>query len=241
MDAVLTTATERRRTSRIAARLTAAGIGAFVVAVYLLSTPVSSALLMERLQIFPPIRSQELTAVAADPHTAIVILSAGRRSYAPEFGGETLDALSLERARYGALLAKRTGLPVLVSGGLGTPGHPALADLMASALESDYGVHVKWRETRSRNTAENAIYASQMLRRDHIDRVLLVTHAWHMRRAKRAFEREGLVVMAAPTGFIDTGDTPALDDFLPSAPALSATAYALHEIVGYLWYEVRDD
>jgi hypothetical protein len=34
-----------------------------------------------------------------------------------EYGGDTLGRLTLERVRYGARVAKKTGLPVLVAGG----------------------------------------------------------------------------------------------------------------------------
>jgi len=136
-----------------------------------------------------------------DPPGAIVILSAGRRVYAPEFGTETLDELSLERVRYGALLARATRLPVLVSGGLGGEGRPSLAQLMADALRSDYGIAARWLESRSVNTAENAILSSEILRSAGIKRVILVTHAWHMKRANAAFIANGISVLPGPTAF----------------------------------------
>ena len=48
---------------------------------------------------------------------AIVVLGAGKRTHAPEFGGETVNRLALERLRYAATLARETRLPMLVSGG----------------------------------------------------------------------------------------------------------------------------
>ena len=48
---------------------------------------------------------------------AVVILGGGVRRNAPEYGGDTLATLTLERVRYGARVARLTGLPVLVSGG----------------------------------------------------------------------------------------------------------------------------
>ena len=50
-----------------------------------------------------------------------MILGGGLRRSAPEYGGDTLGRLTLERLRYGAMLAKRTGLPVMVSGGTTLP------------------------------------------------------------------------------------------------------------------------
>ena len=54
---------------------------------------------------------------AADAE-AIVILGGGTRRNAPEYGGDTLGRLTLERVRYGAQVAKLTALPVLVTGGV---------------------------------------------------------------------------------------------------------------------------
>jgi uncharacterized SAM-binding protein YcdF (DUF218 family) len=203
---------------------------------YLCSIPVVAAALIGALQIYPPLALAEVAALRSQ---AIVVLAAGRRSTAPEFGGATVDALTLERIRYGARLQHELGLPLYVAGGDPTDDGISLAELMRAALETDFGVTVAGIETRSNNTAENAEYLAPLLRERGIQRILLVTHSWHLRRAKRAFEREGLTVLPAPTGFIDTSETPGLEDFLPSAPALAATTYALHEILGYLWYELR--
>ena len=87
--------------------------------VIVLSLPLGSDILIGRLQIFPALTAADLKKIGQTPPLAIVILSAGRRTYAPEFGGETVDALALERLRYGADVARQTQLPVLVSGGLG--------------------------------------------------------------------------------------------------------------------------
>src|SRR5688572_22301733 len=115
--------------------------------------PLVSKALIDRLQVFPPAAESELRDAMAGPASAIVILAAGRRTYAPEFDGETVDGLSLERLRYGALLARQTRLPVLVSGGMGdgTTRLP-LAKLMADALLRDYGISARWLESQSTNT-----------------------------------------------------------------------------------------
>lgn len=206
------------------------------VLLYLCSIPVVAAALIGALQIYPPLAAAEVAAFRGE---AIVVLAAGRRSTAPEYGGATVDALTLERIRYGARLQRELSLPLYVAGGDPTDEGTSLAALMRTALAEDFGATVTGMETRSDTTAENAEYIAPVLRERGIQRILLVTHSWHMRRAKRAFERDGLSVLPAPTGFIDTGDAPGLEDFLPNAPALAATTYALHEIVGYLWYELR--
>ncbi len=212
----------------------------FVAGTLTLSAPAVAGALTDYLQTAEALTPQEIAAVASAPRTAIVIVAAGRRQYAPEFGGETVDGLGLERLRYGATLARSTGLPVLVSGGLASAREASLADLMTDVLSRDYGVAVKWREDRSTNTAENAIYSAQILKRAGISRVLLVTHAWHMKRAEAAFSANGLTVIPAPTAYyrLRSGDS-WWRDVAPNMRALVISSYALHETLGTLWYAFR--
>ncbi len=217
-----------------------AGFGVLCAAavVAILSVPVVSYALIEPLQIFPAITPSGLAAAAAGPPSAIVILSAGRRDYAPEFGEETVDQLSLERVRYAAFVARRTGLPVLVSGGA-TGGKVPLARLLADTLSKDYGIKARWLEDRSRDTAENAIDSAALLKRDGITHIILVTHSWHMRRARAAFAANGMDVTPAPTGFYRPPLNNIFSVLIPAMSALRMSGYAIHEIVGNVWYAAR--
>jgi uncharacterized SAM-binding protein YcdF (DUF218 family) len=221
-------------------RLLVLGVLVLSAMVAVLALPVTTQFLMDRLEVFPPITPASLAAAMVDPPGAIVILSAGLRVYAPEFGTETLDELSLERVRYGALLARTTRLPILVSGGLGGEGRLPLATVMAVALLSDYGIQARWLESRSANTAENAIYSSEILRSAGVKRVILVTHAWHMKRASAAFIANGMSVLPGPTAFYGpAGDEDTLLRFFPRVQTLRMSALALHEIIGRQWYRLK--
>jgi len=212
-----------------------AGAGCLV-----LSLPVVSAALIDSLQVFPALRPAEIRALNSGPPAAIVILSAGRRIYAPEFGGETADEITLERVRYGAKLARETHLPVLVSGGAPQAETVPLAKLMADLLRTDYGIDAKWQESRSVNTAENAIFSAEILKRAGIGRAVLVTHAWHMKRAYAAFVANGMSVVAAPTAFYGRPARRTLSYYIaPNMRAFRDAGYALHEIVGGYWYAIR--
>ena len=206
----------------------------------ILSIPAVSDGLIDSLQVFPALSPGEIRDVSSGPPTAIVILSAGRRTYAPEFGGQTADEITLERVRYGAKLARDTHLPVLVSGGAPQAEDVSLAKIMADVLRTDYGIDAKWQESQSVNTAENAIYSADILKRAGIRRAVLVTHAWHMKRAYAAFAANGMAVVAAPTAFYGRPDDPSLPyDFEPNMRAFRDSGYALHEIIGEYWYAIR--
>ena len=64
--------------------------------------------------------------------------------------------LTLDRTRAGAALARRAGLPILVSGGAISDAKTTLAAMMAKSLHDDFGLTTKWEEARSRDTWENA-------------------------------------------------------------------------------------
>src|ERR1700676_1602066 len=77
-----------------------------VLLLFALSIPAVSSLLMRGLESGPPFD----IARAADAQ-AIVIIGGGARRNAAEYGGDALGELSLERVRYGAVIARLTHLP----------------------------------------------------------------------------------------------------------------------------------
>ena len=127
-------------------------------------------------------------------------LGAGRQTNDPAWGDDAPSLLAAERLRYAARLAKTSALPVLISGGLHYGRPPSEAALMANAL-LDFGVPTRWQEGLSRTTWENATLSAPQLREAGVRRVVLVTQAWHMQRARWSFERQGFEVIPAPVGF----------------------------------------
>ena len=201
---------------------------------YLASTSLVSSPLTRSLQTVPPL-DLSLPALEAE---AIVILGSGVYADAPEYGGDSLGGSALARLWYGRWLYRRLGVPILVTGGSPQGTARSEAELMREVFEEDFGIAVAWTESRSNNTGENAVYSYEILNAEGIDRILLVTHAVHMPRAKRAFEKAGFTVIPAPTVFA-TSRPLSVRDFLPRSGALSGTSSALREWLGRLWYEVR--
>ena len=197
-------------------------------------SPVTQAL-ERRLQGHPPLVEVRLANAKAG---AIVVLGGGRYPEAPEYGGvDTVGYETLHRVRYGAYLHRQTGLPLMVSGGtvFDQDAVPE-AELMATTLREEFNVPVRWLESTSRTTAENASLSAERLQREGVSRVLLVTHATHMRRSVEAFERAGMTVTPAPT--IIAGPAPPSYEwhsFLPSGSALARSRAALHEYLGLIW------
>lgn len=167
---------------------------------------------------------------------AIVILGGGRQSADPAWGSEQPSPMALERIRYGARLARASGLPVLVSGGLHFGRGPSEAQLMAEVLQRDFAVAVRWREQSSRTTWENAQQSRRILRAEGIQRVILVTQAWHMPRARWSFEQQGIQVIAAPVGFLGVDNERPFGGWLPESRAFEQSALLLNELAGALVY-----
>lgn len=203
-----------------------------------LFTNAGARMLIAPLERFAP----PLDLARIDGAGAIVVLAAGRLEHAPEYGGHDIpDLTALARLRYAAHLHHKTGLPLLVTGGQGTPDgrHEPKARSMERALREDFRAPVAWVEDASTTTAENAAFSARILKTSGVQRVLLVTDALHMARARRVFERSGLHVIPAPTMFYGAGPLMPLD-FMPSASALQKSYYASYELAGLAWYRLRE-
>ncbi len=217
--------------------------GTGLAALFLLSSTAGARFFVAPLEAM----TAPLAAPEAAGAEAIVVLASGRLRHAPEYGGLDIpDYVALGRVRYAAHLQRRTGLPILVSGGNGASGiDPAPDDrayskahAMAAALREDFGVPVKWIEPRSRDTGENAAYSAAMLRADGIKRILLVTDAMHMPRSCAAFERAGMDVVAAPTMFFGR-QSQGIGAWVPSPEGVRRARYAMYELLGLAWYRLR--
>jgi uncharacterized SAM-binding protein YcdF (DUF218 family) len=207
-----------RRRPRLGIVLVWAGLLVLVA----VSLPVVSRALLASLETGEP-----LDPAQAKQADAIVIIAGGVRRDAREYGGDTVNSLSLDRVRYGAWLARRTGLPVLVSGGT-VAGGAKEAEVMRDVLENELGVKVRWTEDRSRNTHENARYSAALLRESGVKRVVLVTHGMDMRRAGDEFRAAGLEVLSAPTG-LPGAPGEAWREWVPGIGAFVGSYYALYE------------
>lgn len=90
----------------------------------------------------------------------------------------------------------------------------------------------------ARNTEEEA----RMIAEKGLKRVLLVTSAWHMPRARMLFEHAGLEVIPAPTDFEMSAACERdieIGEFFPSCEALSRNSWAIKEWVARFCYWLK--
>lgn len=205
-----------------------------LLGLWLGSTELGAQWLQQRL--LPPepaLTPQRLASLPPRP-TAIVVLGAGGRTRAPEFGEPQLKELGLERLRYGIRLARQCACPLLFTGGELrhlSQGRITEAALAQQAARRDFGFALDWLEDRAQDTRENARYSAPLLTRAGVQRVLLVTHELHMPRAMRAFRQAlppQVELVAAPVGV----SLPEWEwrDALPSQAGVAKARY-----LGYEW------
>lgn len=200
-----------------------------------LALPYVAAQLLRSLEAHQPL--SDLTAL--NGIGAIVVLSGDFVDHAPEMGGSTVGPLTLQRLHYAARLQCESGAPLLVTGGVIGRNRRPLADYMAQVLDQDFNRPVQWLERSSSSTRENARHSRAILRPLGIDRICLVTHGFHMVRARSAFVQQGFDVVAAPTLCL-AKPAPLLRDFIPGHTALSRSLMALREWCARAWYAAFD-
>jgi uncharacterized SAM-binding protein YcdF (DUF218 family) len=225
------------------------GLGWFFVLLALASLWLSGCaavgewLMRELLQPPPaldaPNRAALRQEVARTNAVAIVALGGGSESHAPEYGMPSLTARSLERLRYAVWLSRETGAPAGFSGGVGHGQGDGLAEasIAARIAVREFGRPLRWAESESRDTRENAAYTVTALKTERVRRIVLVTHAWHMPRAQRAFEdaarraNADIAILAAPIAWAPRIESPALR-WLPSIEGHALVRQTLREAIG---------
>lgn len=219
-------------------RLAAACLGCGVLGLWVMSLPVVTEYAARAIETEAPLPQSQWAALHQRAE-AIVVLGAGRERGDPAWGGsDQPTGVALARMRYAARLAKASGLPILTSGGLHYGSPPSEAFIMAQSLAQDFGQPVRWQEERSRTTWENALLSAQMLKAEGIERVVIVTQAWHMQRARWSFERAGLQVVPAPVGFFGVDNGAPLGGWMPESRAVWRNGQLLNEAVGLLGYRL---
>jgi uncharacterized SAM-binding protein YcdF (DUF218 family) len=204
-----------------------------LIALILLGMPVVSGSLLLALETGLP-----GTPPVDHPPQAIIVLGGEIIRARDEKLGIRPGLLTLDRLRTAAALHRRTGLPILVTGGTTQPNTAAVGLIMEQSLKDDFQTPARWVESKSADTWENARFSADILHAEGITSVYVVTHAWHMRRAVLAFQWTGLTVTAAPTS-LDDPLGPDLNDFLPRAAGWQTGYFAIHEWIGYAWYALR--
>ena len=197
------------------------------------STPAFNVWLsLNLLTQYKPTTAQELKAQGVQ---AIVVLGGGVDTGQPD-GIQQLQATALDRLRHGIQLSRMTGIPVMVTGGKGwgaKAGSENEAEISSRVAREVFQFEIKWTESESRDTQENASNSKQLLTQQGISQIALVTHSWHMPRSLKAFQKVGFEVTPAPMGFVADKKVDPLS-LLPNGGALSNNTATFKELVAHM-------
>ncbi|HHT7763747.1 YdcF family protein [Pasteurella multocida] len=198
---------------------------------YIFSLPYTSHKIEDSLVI-----EDKLSLADYQQAQAIVLLGGGLRDSKELYDKLTVSAIPLERVRYAAYLQKQTQLPLLITGS--SPKGISEAQIMANELTAFFSVPTTWVEGKARTTKENALFSREILEKEGIKRVIVVTNQWHMQRAKLLFEQQGFEVLPASVGHGISPQSYGLNVmyFIPQAGALNKNMLLLKEWLGY-WKE----
>lgn len=216
------------------------GMVAFLAALALifLATPFCASLLMSSLERDLAASARDVVAAPHDAAAPEAIIILGAEAVSDDVAVD-IGPLTLERLRAGAALHRRTRLPILVTAGPPPDVNPALAVLMARSLSQDFGVETRWIEQQARDTHENAAFSVALLRQAGIRSAFVVSHAWHLPRARESFARLGFTTVAVPVR-IDTPPASDWQEWIPRPDHWATSWYMLREWAGRFVYAIRD-
>ena len=202
-----------------------------IALVLIFSMPAVARAMLKDLQVHEPV---VLEALAEKQNLVIVVLGGGRYANAPEYDNQDqISPATLERIRYAAHLNRQLKLPMLLSGGRRNADSTPEAVMMNKVLVDEYNILPVYLEVNAANTHQQAIEVKALLKDETVAHLILITHAWHMRRAEYEFSYQGFNVIPAPMGFLATSEQHV--SYLPSAAAMAISARALHEKYALLW------
>ena len=88
------------------------------------------------------------------------------------------------------------------------------------------------------DTAQEAKSVKKLLNSNEA-KIILVTSAFHMPRAKKVFEAFNINVIPFAVDYISSGQKINFIHFIPSAGSLSTTSFGVRELIGRLYYSLK--
>ena len=211
------------------------------------SIPLTGEILWRFLE-YPYYRLEESEAVKDGKYksnSAIVVLGSGRhpapgKSQVSEWGGG--DRFFSGIKIYKELLKNGQPTPLIFTGGW-SPTMPNMPSEGETLKKEAISLGIDKRDIRETklvtNTAQEGSAVREIL--PNRNRIILITSAFHMKRAKRIFERNGFTVAPFPVDFKTNGQWGGSSlknplNYIPTASGLRKSTSALHEYMGRTLY-----
>ncbi len=194
--------------------------------------PVAEALLEPLESYAPPLKERTIRA------DAIVVLGGGVVDLSWVGLPAEPSGAALARLMHGITLYRTLHLPLVLMGGNGDPSREVTSDADAMGrVAREQGVRARELvlENKSRNTLEGARSLGSLIKGK---RIVLVTSAYHMKRAGGMFKKAGFDVIPAPTAYLSEKRDITPYSFLPQASSLHASSAACSEHISLFWYRL---
>lgn len=153
--------------------------------------------------------------------------------------GEATDRLTE------GLILYRTGRikTIIISGGSGSLIDDTRESVLAKAfIVNNCGIpdSVVYIDTVSRNTYENAVESKKLMHAEGLKSAIIITSAWHMRRAEACYKKVGLDVAIHPTdGMYHIQEFSPSDILIPGTRNIIRWENYIHEITGIIMYKLQ--
>lgn len=205
-------------------------VGAGTLIFYLLCTGLVAEFFMGRLErVYSP--PEKLEETGAD---VIIFLGGGAFKDVQDVDGVGgLSSSAASRLLTAVRIQKILNVPIILSGGqvYDDSGEEAIiADRILQSLGVPQEKIIL--EPESLNTTQNAIYSAEIMREKNFHKPLLVTSAFHMRRAVLNFSQQGFEIIPYPTNFTVPHDTKFhYTKLRPQASALLLNVTVMQEVL----------
>jgi uncharacterized SAM-binding protein YcdF (DUF218 family) len=178
----------------------------------------------------------QATLPAGASYSCVIVL--GGFSGGDEFNRGYFNTLADRFIQGVKLLITKRASHILISGGDGSlipQGFREAAWVKTQLLDLKIPDSLILIEQNSKNTIENARFSKVLLQQNHLQPpYLLVTSAFHMRRAAMIFKNAGIPVIPYPCNYLAGIQRFSLTDLLPTSDALSGWNLYTKEVVGYV-------
>jgi uncharacterized SAM-binding protein YcdF (DUF218 family) len=199
------------------------------------STTVVADIVLNSLEKNYPPR----TAESMETADAIVVLGGVTRGTVPGIGLTDFDG-GVDRVIHAARLFKAGKAPLLILTGGNAAGLQPESEAMAEfAAFMGVSADKMVLESASRNTWQNGANCKRIFEEQGIKKILLVTSAYHIRRAEAVFEHFGVAVIPAATDYQLVEGEATILDWLPSASALDTTTKGIKEYLGWWVFSLQ--
>ena len=221
------------RLRRGADLLDAAALPLACVILYVFSMEVVSNRLVRALEIDAPDSKRE-----GQVYDAVILLGGLVLDRVDTHNGVSYNE-NVERL-HGTydVLARGEAKRAILSGGSWADTTPEAVTLADELVRMGIARERLLIEERSRNTRENALYTAEIVRREGMTSLLLVTSAFHMQRSLGCFEAVGLHPDTMPVDYKSYDPARFRGSFLPRTTSLDNSTMALRELAGRVVYRL---